>query len=123
MRELSLSYSSALALARESRATITPNLGFECQLSVWQQCDYDVVSQKPGSVAAQEKGAYHVWKSNRDSLIGRGEEAVNRTRVSSMASMAASFGKRRLQAIEKAKHKGSSDKPGALRPEEPAAEQ
>lgn len=117
MRELSLSYVSALALARESRATITPNLGFECQLSVWEQCDYDIMTQEPGSDATQEKGAYYAWKSNRDSLIGRGEEAVNRTRVSSMASMAASFGKRRLQAIEKAKHKEISGKLDAVQPE------
>ncbi|OBT77761.1 hypothetical protein VF21_03768 [Pseudogymnoascus sp. 05NY08] len=106
MRELSLNYTAALALARESRSLITPNQGFEAQLGVWGQCKYDIFIHEPGCTAAREKYAYKAWKSNRDGLIGSGEEAVNRTRVASMASLAASFGKRRLQSIEKAKKGG-----------------
>lgn len=105
MRELSLNYAAALALARESRSLITPNQGFEAQLGVWGQCKYDIFIYQPESTTAREKYAYKAWKSSRDGLIGRGEEAVNRTRVVSMASLAASFGKRRLQSIEKAKGK------------------
>lgn len=45
----------------------------------------------------QEKTAYKAWKSNRDALIGRGEEAIKKARFAPMASLAASFGKRRAQ--------------------------
>lgn len=112
MRELSLNYAAALALARESRPLITPNQGFETQLGVWEQCKYDIFIHQPGSTIPLEKYAYKAWKSNRDGLIGRGEEAVNRTRVASMASLAASFGKRRLQSIEKAKSKMGEEEIG-----------
>jgi hypothetical protein len=110
MRDLSLDYAAALSLAKESRPLIAPNQGFEAQLNVWGQCKYDIFIHDPGSAIPREKYAYKELKSIRDDLIGRGEEAVNRVRVASMASMAASFGKRRLQSIEDAK--GNKDGEG-----------
>ncbi|KFX86739.1 hypothetical protein V490_08891 [Pseudogymnoascus sp. VKM F-3557] len=110
MRDLSLDYATALSLAKESRPLIAPNQGFEAQLNVWGQCKYDIFIHDPGSAIPREKYAYKELKSIRDGLIGRGEEAVNRVRVASMASMAASFGKRRLQSIEDAK--GKKDEEG-----------
>ena len=101
MRKSSLDYSSALALARESRALITPNPGFEYQLRVWHFCGYDVYASdnliNPNLLSRKEKAAYKAWKSNRDEMLGRGEKAVNRARYSSVASLAAAFGKRRVQ--------------------------
>jgi hypothetical protein len=116
MRALKLDYSSALALARESRALITPNSGFEYQLRVWQHCGYDVyVSESAASTTSplQDKYAYKVWKSNRDALLGRGEEAVNKSRFASMAKVAASFGKKRIEAEEKKGKSGIQSEEGS----------
>ncbi|KFZ14094.1 hypothetical protein V502_06247 [Pseudogymnoascus sp. VKM F-4520 (FW-2644)] len=74
--------------------------------------NYAAALALPGSTIPLEKYAYKAWKYNRDGLIGRGEEAVNRTRVASMTSLAASFGKRRLQSIEKAKSKMGEEEIG-----------
>lgn len=110
MRKTSLHYSSALALARESRALITPNPGFEYQLRVWHFCGYDVYASDNSinldSSSRKEKAAYKTWKSNRDEMLGRGEEVVNRARYSSMASLAAAFGKRRLQKNDEGEEVG-----------------
>lgn len=46
----------------------------------------------------QEKPAYKEWIAERDTLFKRGEEAVNRARVSSLGSSAAKFGKIRVDA-------------------------
>ncbi|KFZ14887.1 hypothetical protein V501_03004 [Pseudogymnoascus sp. VKM F-4519 (FW-2642)] len=109
MREFSLNYAASLALARESRSLITPNLGFEAQLGIWGQCKYDIFIHEPGSTTVREKYGYKAWKYNRDNLVGRGEEVVNRARFASMASMAASFGKRRHQSMEQAKGKKGAE--------------
>jgi len=92
MRTLSLNYTSALALARESRPLISPNEGFEYQLRVWQHCDYDVIDAD-----GKEKAAYQSLKAKRNALLGRGEEAINRARAASVANLAASFGKKRME--------------------------
>jgi hypothetical protein len=102
MRLHTLPYSSALALARESRPPISPNTGFEYQLRIWEHCKYDVYSVAETTSATgamlKEKAAYKAWKAERDNVMNRGEEAVNKARFSSMATMAAQFGKRRLDA-------------------------
>ncbi|KFY17447.1 hypothetical protein V492_00696 [Pseudogymnoascus sp. VKM F-4246] len=116
MRELSLNYAAALALARESRDLITPNQGFEKQLGIWGQCKYDVFIHEPGSIITREKYGYKAWKYSRDNLMGRSEEEVNRTRVASMASLAASFGKRRLQLIEEAQGKKGEEETDGEQP-------
>jgi hypothetical protein len=107
MRAFALPYSSALILARESRPLISPNAGFERQLRIWEHCRYHIYlaesTSSPGS-APKEKAAYKAWKSERDILLKRGEEAVNKARFSSMASMAAEFGKRRLEVKDKIKN-------------------
>jgi len=96
MRKFSMPYVDALALARESRFIISPNSGFERQLQVWDDCKYNL-SLPSGT----EKASYKLWRSEMDALIRRGEGAVAGARASSMASMAASFGRRRLEMIEK----------------------
>ncbi|OCL02547.1 phosphatases II [Glonium stellatum] len=102
MRTFSLKYSSALSMAWECRPLVCPNAGFERQLRIWEFCEYDVYVRErestlsPGS-APKEKTAYKVWKAERDDLLSRGEEATNKARFLSMASMAAEFGKRRLK--------------------------
>ncbi|KFY45521.1 hypothetical protein V494_00899 [Pseudogymnoascus sp. VKM F-4513 (FW-928)] len=116
MRELSLDYPAALALARESRDLITPNQGFEKQLRIWGQCKYDIFIHEPGSANTREKYGYKAWKYGRDNLMERGEEEVNRTRVASAASLAASFGKRRLQLIEKAQGKKGEEETDGEQP-------
>ncbi|RFU26809.1 hypothetical protein B7463_g9532, partial [Scytalidium lignicola] len=111
MRSLCVPYSTALSMARESRPLISPNQGFEYQLKVWEHCKYDIyLSQLPSPSPSvhqrnkiegpKEKPAYKAWKQERDALLGRGEEAVNRARVSSIATLAAQFGRRRAEASE-----------------------
>ncbi|KIW66106.1 hypothetical protein PV04_08310 [Phialophora macrospora] len=104
MRRLQISYASALSLARESRPQITPNSGFERQLRVWEFCRYSVYDDdgRDGSVESgrvnnerREKPSYKAWKAERDNLLKKGEEHVNRARFSSLADMAARFGRRR----------------------------
>ncbi|OCT47194.1 hypothetical protein CLCR_02423 [Cladophialophora carrionii] len=109
MRRFQLSYASALSLARESRPQITPNSGFEKQLRVWEFCGYNVYdcgdetggSGEAGSRQAvrKEKPPYRAWKAERDNLLKRGEEDVNRARFSSLADMAARFGRRRQDVM------------------------
>jgi hypothetical protein len=103
MRRFQLSYASALSLARESRPQITPNSGFERQLRVWEFCGYSVYdgseSERP-EAEMKEKPPYKAWKAERDNLLGRGEEDVNRARFSSLADMAARFGRRRHEERE-----------------------
>ena len=104
MRSLSLPYASALSLARESRPVICPNDGFERQLRIWEYCKYDIYEHllDRSSTAAteetrKEKPSYKAWKAERDSLLKRGEEDINRAKFSSVASMVALFGKRRRE--------------------------
>ncbi|OCK78047.1 phosphatases II [Lepidopterella palustris CBS 459.81] len=104
MRTLSLTYSSALGLVCESRPQVLPNLGFEKQLRIWGFCKYDIYCARTGSKAGEaaggervEKPAYKAWKRERDALLGRGEEAVNRERAKGMARVAAAFAKRRVE--------------------------
>jgi hypothetical protein len=99
MRTFSLTYSAALARAREARSLISPNPGFEYQLRIWEHCKYDAVlySGNLGPSIHQEKAAYKAWKTNRDALLGRGEAAVNKAHFAAMAKMAADVGKRRTE--------------------------
>jgi hypothetical protein len=105
MRTFSLTYSAALARAREARSLISPNPGFEYQLRIWEHCEYDVFlySNKFGSSVHQEKAAYKAWKKNRDALLGGGEAVVNKAHFAAMVKIAADIGKRRTEASEKAK--------------------
>jgi dual specificity phosphatase 12 len=93
MRTLSVPYADALSLVRESRPIVTPNIGFARQLKVWEECRYEIFIHD----TEKEKTPYRLWKKERDELLGRGEEAVNRARVSAMGSMAAGFGQMRLK--------------------------
>ena len=107
-------------MARECRPLVCPNVGFERQLRIWGFCEYDVYVRELESVPVsesvlKEKTAYKVWKAERDNLLDRGEEATNKARFSSMATMAAEFGKRRLKANENINSKGED---GIVRSEE-----
>lgn len=120
MRTFSLKYSSALSMAWECRPLICPNVGFERQLRIWEFCKYDVYLRESESESApepvlKEKTAYKVWKAEHDNLLNRGEEAINKARFQSMATMAAEFGKRRLKANENINTKGEE---GIVRSEE-----
>jgi hypothetical protein len=95
MRTLSIPYTTALALARQSRPIISPNSGFASQLKVWEECRYEVYL--PGTL--EEKPSYKMWRDGRDELLKGGEEAVNRARISAMGSMAAGFGRMRTKKI------------------------
>lgn len=110
IRKLSLDYSAALGLARESRPLITPNPGFEYQLRVWHFCECDVYesddSTTPDQKGPREKAAYRAWKANRDELLGRGEKAINMIRFKTVAGLAANFGKKRIQKIGESKEEG-----------------
>jgi hypothetical protein len=97
MRTLSLPYTNALSLARESRPLIMPNSGFEKQLLVWESCGYDIHCCD----SVTEKEEYTVWKRERDGVFGMGEEAVNKARAASMARTVAAFGKRRVLEKER----------------------
>jgi len=69
MRSLSISYSSSLALARESRPLITPNEGFERQLGIWGDCGYEVFEQDAGD--RKDEIHYREWKEERDAFYRR----------------------------------------------------
>jgi hypothetical protein len=124
MRHLALPYSSALSFARSSRPAITPNLGFEHQLRIWEHCKYTIYQSDPvdgskGSLGANEspaplkiKPAYKAYLAERDSLLKRGEEDINRVRFSSMASMAAQFGRRRTEREENKTSRAQTDDTG-----------
>lgn len=106
MRRFEVGYDEALAMARESRDLITPNVGFEEQLRVWEQCGYDVylpdLSEKAGdgevpvgTGGRKEKAAYKLWKKEQQSRIA-GADGVERVRISAVGHMAAEFGARRM---------------------------
>jgi predicted protein tyrosine phosphatase len=100
MRTCSLDYDSALASARASRSAITPNSGFADQLRLWQRLRYSIFVADPkekGSTGWGTKPEYEAWRANRGVLLSRGEEEKQRVVRKSMADMAASFGKRRLE--------------------------
>jgi hypothetical protein len=99
MRRFQLSYATALNLARESRPRICPNNGFEKQLRVWEFCRYSIYRDSDGSTEEirKEKPPYKAWKAERDNLLQKGEEHVNRARFFSLADMAAKFGRRRQE--------------------------
>ncbi|KAJ9610766.1 hypothetical protein H2200_005543 [Cladophialophora chaetospira] len=101
MRKNNLSYASGLNLARESRPQITPNNGFEKQLRIWEFCKYEIyVPASETGGERKEKPPYKAWKAERDNLLSKGEEDVNRARFSSLADMAARFGWRRQDVVD-----------------------
>ena len=105
-------------MARECRPLVCPNVGFERQLRLWRFCECDVYVREPKPVSApklvlKEKTAYKVWKAERDNLLNRGEEATNKARFSSMATMAAEFGKMRLKANQNINSKGEEGSVGS----------
>jgi dual specificity phosphatase 12 len=103
MRTLSLPYADALSLVRQARPLVSPNIGFARQLKVWEECRYDVFVHNN----EEEKAPYTTWKNERDELLRKGEEAVQRARVSAMGSMAAGFAQTRLEKLgEIGKEKG-----------------
>lgn len=138
MKKLSLTYSAALRLARESRDVITPNSGFEQQLRIYEHCKYEIhkpmrpFSPAPVSTPGPDqverqlgastgdsstiegnrelKPAYTVWKKERDIRAANGEHLG---KFSDMANMAAAFGRRRLEAQTKENEKSERANSGS----------
>ena len=112
MRKLQISFSDALAMARESRSIICPNEGFQRQLQIWEQCHYDIYAneQATSTDGKKEKPPYKAWKVERDNLFKQTTEDVAKLRYSAMATMAAHFGKRKQESRgnDKAKETGST---------------
>ena len=73
MRTLNLSYDAALAMARESRRQIMPNSGFERQLRLWEECQYDVYIRNLDDPFSSkiEKASYRAWKEERDDVFSK----------------------------------------------------
>ncbi|KAF2473688.1 uncharacterized protein BDR25DRAFT_301851 [Lindgomyces ingoldianus] len=101
MHSLSLSYPSALALARKDREIVTPNSGFVKQLELWGELGCSLIDAE-----GKEKGRFAAWKKVREDVMRGGEEERNRARVRAMASMAARFGARRLKSEEEREESG-----------------
>jgi dual specificity phosphatase 12 len=83
MRTFGLSYDTALGLARESRPLVMPNPGFQQQLRIWEECQYEVYIREHDTASipsspAIEKPAYKVWKQQRDDLFSQRMEDVNK---------------------------------------------
>ncbi|KAL4870319.1 hypothetical protein BDV12DRAFT_195466 [Aspergillus spectabilis] len=67
MRTFSLPYAHALALARESRSIVNPNIGFEYQLRIWEGCAYEVFYESrehlgSNEIIIKEKAGYRAWR-------------------------------------------------------------
>ncbi|KAL5332671.1 protein-tyrosine phosphatase-like protein [Aspergillus crustosus] len=67
MRTFSIPYTNALALARESRSIVYPNIGFEYQLRIWGGCDYEVYHEVrehnwSSDIIIIPKAGYTAWK-------------------------------------------------------------
>ncbi|KAL3464018.1 protein-tyrosine phosphatase-like protein [Aspergillus heterothallicus] len=87
MRYLSLPYAAALATARKSRGLITPNVGFEYQLRMWEGCGFDVFleageeqEREPDNLQGEgsqrqrmKKPEYAVWKNEVEEIYNHQE--------------------------------------------------
>jgi len=132
MRQLSLSYSSALSLAQSSCPSVAPNPGFERQLRIWEHCRYTIYQPDPGHTdgAKQSLGqpkankhsnksgkptsrklkqAYKAYLAERNNLLKRGEEDINRARLSSTPNAAALLGRRRREEEGEAEAKTGTE--------------
>lgn len=125
-------------MARSSCPSITPNPGFERQLRIWEHCRYaiyqtDLVDNTKQSVGPANKDsknpafrkikpAYKAYLAERDNLLKRGEEDINRARLASMASMVALFGRRRMEMESEAETETESLRHEASQPPADAAQ-
>ncbi|KAJ0427019.1 protein-tyrosine phosphatase-like protein [Aspergillus carlsbadensis] len=75
MKHLSLPYATALLTARQSRLIITPNIGFEYQLRMWERSWFDVYlpegedqdsdqEEEEGQVQQIEESEYAAWRED-----------------------------------------------------------
>ncbi|KAL4778059.1 protein-tyrosine phosphatase-like protein [Aspergillus varians] len=73
MRSLFIPYADALALARVSRRLITPNVGFEWQLRIWEHCGYEVFDcvVENGSVVLTRKPTYEEFVDEVGNVFDR----------------------------------------------------
>ncbi|KAL4737725.1 protein-tyrosine phosphatase-like protein [Aspergillus similis] len=77
MRTLVLPYKTALKIAQLSRPQISPNIGFEWQLRVWEGCGYDVFNRVPigdqGQIMIKRKAGYEQWVDVIDKIYDRAD--------------------------------------------------
>ncbi|KAL3433887.1 protein-tyrosine phosphatase-like protein [Aspergillus tetrazonus] len=77
MRTLVLPYRTALEIAQLSRPQISPNIGFEWQLQVWEGCGYDVFERVPignhGQMMIKRKAGYEQWVDVIDKICDRAD--------------------------------------------------
>ncbi|KAL4981099.1 hypothetical protein BDW66DRAFT_3423 [Aspergillus desertorum] len=71
-RALVLPYRTALSIAQLSRRQISPNIGFEWQLRVWEGCEYDVFDQvsmgDQGQIMIKRKASYEQGHERRRTI-------------------------------------------------------
>ena len=93
MRSRSLDYESALALARESRASIAPNSGFADQLRLWRTMNYSISEEaSQGNGPRKTKLQYEQWRRDRGILLTKAEETKQEAVRRAMEDMAVEFG-------------------------------
>jgi dual specificity phosphatase 12 len=71
MKMLGIGYEEALERARNSRETIRPNKGFEEQMKLWHEMQFNLHDEQGG-----EKDLYKEWKEKRDQTIENGDEEM-----------------------------------------------
>lgn len=73
MRRLGASFSKALAMVKKSRDIVNLNPGFQEQLKVWEECQYNIFEKDPQaksqSSRMREKPAYAAWKKGHGPKI------------------------------------------------------
>ncbi|KAL4991943.1 protein-tyrosine phosphatase-like protein [Aspergillus falconensis] len=77
MRTLGLPYRTALSIAQLSRPQISPNIGFEWQLRMWEGCGYDVFDRvltgDQGQIMIKRKAGYEQWADVIDKIYDRAD--------------------------------------------------
>lgn len=78
MRKLQTSLSDAIAMIKKSRGIVNINIGFQEQLKVWEQCQYDIFEEASAGDDGgdrKEKQAYITWERRHgqriDSTVGK----------------------------------------------------
>ncbi|KAL4769872.1 protein-tyrosine phosphatase-like protein [Aspergillus nidulans var. acristatus] len=77
MRTLVRPYRTALKIAQLSRPQISPNIGLEWQLRVWEGCGYDVFERVPlgnqVQIMIKRKAGYEQWIEVIDKIYDRAD--------------------------------------------------
>lgn len=87
MRKHSLTYESALATARKSRAIILPNSGFVDQLRLWEEWQYSIIKEDRTPIWTT-KLQYEYWRDNRGIILSRDQSMKQEATRKSMLQLA-----------------------------------